>query len=387
MANIVFLMVPEKGHLNPSFKIAKSLVSRGHHVYYLLLPEFERYLDSQDLQFLPFFEKRFPTAGEFRRDLSTLENLASRLEIEAAASGVTMFMLLNEELKEKLKKIDAHLLVLDIYTFIDPREYEIRVPIIFLNPTIASPWSTNDSAAIVALSEIPILILCPEEFDLPHPAPAPPTYYVEASVDFQRKEIDFPWSQIREDKQLIYCSLGTQSHWSFSYTSHELNQGIRKNFLQSVIDAATDRPDWQLILYLGNHLHPQDFHAVPSNVLLANSAPQIEILKRASLMITHGGLNTIKECIFLGVPMIVFPLVGDQFRNADCVAYHKLGLRGNIEESSDKLILSLADEVISNPIFRSNIDAMRNVFENAENAGRAVSIIESILASGQKKEP
>jgi UDP:flavonoid glycosyltransferase YjiC (YdhE family) len=44
-----------------------------------------------------------------------------------------------------------------------------------------------------------------------------------------------------------------------------------------------------------------------SRVLLLPRAPQIEILKRASLFITHNGMNSTSESIHYGVPMICLP--------------------------------------------------------------------------------
>ena len=35
--------------------------------------------------------------------------------------------------------------------------------------------------------------------------------------------------------------------------------------------------------------------------------PQLDVLRRARLMISHGGFNSIQECARNGVPMIVFP--------------------------------------------------------------------------------
>lgn len=53
--------------------------------------------------------------------------------------------------------------------------------------------------------------------------------------------------------------------------------------------------------------------ALPKNVKFYNYANQTELLKKSNLFITHGGYNSIIESIYYGVPMIVIPLVNDQF--------------------------------------------------------------------------
>lgn len=49
-----------------------------------------------------------------------------------------------------------------------------------------------------------------------------------------------------------------------------------------------------------------------SNILLVPHTPQVEILKRAHLFITHAGMNSVSEAINYGVPIICLPLSGDQ---------------------------------------------------------------------------
>jgi UDP:flavonoid glycosyltransferase YjiC (YdhE family) len=374
MANIVFLMLPEKGHLNSSFKIAKTLKSRGHHVYYLQIPRFDEYIGAQGLEFVPLFESVFPKDYEFNHTLSTVEILLLRLELEATALGMEMLTLLKREVRDKLKRVSAHMLILDINTAINPGALDIEIPCVVLNSTIIPRPVYTDPP-------VPILVLCPEEFDLPH-IERTSRYYVEASIDFQRKEPEFSWDRVPEDKKLLYCSLGTQSHRSSDGACHEATQSARKNFLQIVINVMHDRPDWQLILATGSYLCADDFNSIPPNAVLVESAPQIETLKKASLAITHGGLNTVKECIFFEVPMIVFPLAVDQFKNADCVVYHRLGLKGDVGNVSESLIHSLVDKIDGNPIFRSEIKTMKELFRRIEAEERAITFIESALRSG-----
>src|SRR5262249_16583145 len=153
-------------------------------------------------------------------------------------------------------------------------------------------------------------------------------YYIEPCIDLMRKEASFPWEAIDEKKLLIYCSLGTQSHLA----------GENKPLLQAIIDAIALEQNWQLVISLGAHLRTENFHPAPPNVCLAGTSPQLEMLKRASVMLTHGGINSVKESIFFGVPMIVFPMGRDQPGVAARVVYHGLGVRGNRSTASAKQI-------------------------------------------------
>lgn len=56
---------------------------------------------------------------------------------------------------------------------------------------------------------------------------------------------------------------------------------------------------------------------------------QLEILKKADVFITHGGMNSINEAIFYRVPMIVIPICTDAFENAKRVNELGIGIKLN----------------------------------------------------------
>ena len=84
----------------------------------------------------------------------------------------------------------------------------------------------------------------------------------------------------------------------------------------------------------GAGLNPEDIEYSLSDIVIVKKAPQLEILRRAHLMVTHGGANTIKECAFMGVPMISFPLGYDHPGNTARMVHHGLGLHGDIRKLS-----------------------------------------------------
>ena len=67
----------------------------------------------------------------------------------------------------------------------------------------------------------------------------------------------------------------------------------------------------QLILTLGRPGISQG-NAASGNPLIVNYAPQIELLKRAAVTITHSGMNTTQQSLAFGVPMVAIPLTHDQ---------------------------------------------------------------------------
>ena len=120
---------------------------------------------------------------------------------------------------------------------------------------------------------------------------------------------------------------------------------------------------------------------LPPNVEVHARVPQIQELGRASLMITHAGLNSIKECILAGVPMLAFPAGRDQPGNAARVHYHGLGRRADYRRIDADEAGALMNEVMEDPAYRTRVAAMRERFLAAEREDAAWRVIEGQLAA------
>src|SRR5690606_12954129 len=111
-----------------------------------------------------------------------------------------------------------------------------------------------------------------------------------------REPTPFPWDRLTGEP-LIYASMGT------------LQNGSESVFRTIVEGAAA--PGRQLVLSIGRNLDPERIGPVPANTIGVTRAPQIELLKRAALCITHAGLNTTLESLAQGVPMVAIPVTND----------------------------------------------------------------------------
>ncbi|CAI4231954.1 unnamed protein product [Auanema sp. JU1783] len=93
-----------------------------------------------------------------------------------------------------------------------------------------------------------------------------------------------------------------------------------------------------------------------SNIIRTNWMPQNDILgdSRLSLFITHGGAGSLQESAYNGIPIIMIPLFGDQYRNAFVAESRGYALRLWKEDLSDERILTSAlTEIIDNPKYKS----------------------------------
>ncbi|WP_225587439.1 glycosyltransferase [Methylomonas fluvii] len=96
-------------------------------------------------------------------------------------------------------------------------------------------------------------------------------------------------------------------------------------------------------------------------------------------MITHGGPNSIKECIFFGVPMIVFPLWFDQPGNVARVTYHGLGLKGDFKTINGNKLRELITEVTTNTKYIEQVRLMQKSFIKTEEEMPSIKLIEEFI--------
>lgn len=147
------------------------------------------------------------------------------------------------------------------------------------------------------------------------------------------------------------------------------------------LDAIRERPGVQAVVAIGSHLRPEEFHA-PANALLLSYVPQIELLKRCTVMVGHGGISSVKECILMGVPMLLAPMSYDEPGNAARVVYHGLGLRLQLQEVSATTLGSCLDTLLNDETYRANIHKMAQKFKDKEERSPACEAIERVLAGG-----
>lgn len=373
-------MLPEEGHLLPTFKLARSLKSHGHRVRYLVTQGDVEYVSAQGVECIPIAASFWRTTGVER--VTGLQGTG----LEAIGVANKIIFRRRDEMVRLLKNLQSDLLVVDSFAPAAAQlAFESGIPIILMNPSydIGIADMLLDSLLRVGdesdqplfLQRVPELVLCPRELEFSNSiASGRPVYYSEALVDLERTERPFSCEGIDQEKPLIYCSLGSQAH-TFAES---------KQFFQTMINAMRSKTEWQMILGVGKYLST-DFENVPANVLVANWVPQLEVLKLATLMITHGGMGSVKECLFMGVPMIVFPMMRNQPMSGARVVYHGLGLRGDIHRVTVAQVQSLIEKIVQDNAYRERVERMARKLRALEQSGKGVRIIEKMLEVLQKK--
>ena len=137
------------------------------------------------------------------------------------------------------------------------------------------------------------------------------------------------------------------------------------------------------MLNIGPDLKPTDFLRVPKNTILVNGAPQLGLLQRAQAMINHGGINSVRECIYFGVPQVVIPIGFDQPGAAARVQYHKLGVVGDFRQVTPASIKALLTQVLSDSSFRERAQKLSQTFRLRQEQQIGAVTIEHFLRTEQ----
>jgi MGT family glycosyltransferase len=213
------------------------------------------------------------------------------------------------------------------------------------------------------ISKLAWLTQMPEEFDftISH-WPAQFRYTGPFHDGLGRIESDFPWNRLTREP-LIYASMGT------------LQNGLESVFT-SIAEAVATRPGMQLVLSIGPSLDPEKISSLPANSIVVKNAPQMELLKRSALCITHAGLNTALESLTQGVPMVAIPVSIDQPGVAARIAYTKTGAYVSLRELSTLRLSTLIDDVLGNPEYRQNANKMREAIVRTNGLEKAADLLE-----------
>jgi len=400
MATIAFLIDIEQGHILSTFNLARKLKARGHEVYYLGVADVEEMIRKQGMEFRPILQDLMPLGSVAKRRAEYLKDQQHPEKMFFFIKPLLQGTMLNSIIAE----IKPDVIVIGSFFEAIAVRFKYNVPVVMWNPSLRKRPRTEacqtviqklievpDACDLLGVLEsagvkvrnftdvanlvlsIPELAFLPKAFELPDRVEDKLVFYIGPEIDLERTEEQFVWDQLSPDLPLIYCSLGSQ---------FDIKYEVGRRFMRTVIDAVAERPEWRLVVSLGSRMEPEEFMPVPAHVCITRWAPQMQMLSRASVMITHAGIGAAKECIINGVPMLAVPLMRDQFDCAERIVHHGLGLRADIERITAVEVSSMLEQLLADDSCRARVNAMREEFRRVDAMNLGVNLLEEIAAGG-----
>ena len=190
------------------------------------------------------------------------------------------------------------------------------------------------------------------------------TYHTSAS----RAPVPFPYEKLT-GKPLIYASMGTLQN--------------RLIWVFQTIASACEGLDAQLVISLGGSAKPESLPNLPGNPLVVEYAPQLELLEKATLMITHAGMNTTMECVKNGVPMVAIPVANDQPGVAARIAWTGAGEFVPLNKLNVPRLRDAIKQVLTEESYKQNALRLQAATLRAGGVTRAADIIEQAVSTGK----
>ncbi|MGK3208782.1 glycosyltransferase [Amycolatopsis sp. MEPSY49] len=164
------------------------------------------------------------------------------------------------------------------------------------------------------------------------------------------------WSPV-DDRPLVVVTLGTS------------NASAGARFLAESVDALAGMPSVQ-----GLVVDPSG-GLVSENVSLARRIPQVAVFSQASVVVCHGGHNTVCEALSAGVPLVVAPIRDDQSMLAQQVTAAGAGVRIRFDRAK---AADIRKAIESAEAFRPGAAKIRESFEAAGGAEEAATHLEAL---------
>lgn len=165
----------------------------------------------------------------------------------------------------------------------------------------------------------------------------------------------------------MYISLGTM-------------YADKMEFYRIFIEALANQ-DMPVVISLGNQLDRELLPPIPGHFIAEPYVPQLEILPRAELFISHGGMNSTMESLYFGVPLIVIPHTNEQKLTATRVRDLGLGVALNQGSFTAELLRSAVCRIRDNPDIRLRTQEMQEEVRSAGGYKKAVDALQGFTAS------
>jgi MGT family glycosyltransferase len=228
---------------------------------------------------------------------------------------------------------------------------------------------TESLSTLAQIAQLPAAL----EFDIPMSHRHPLLHYTGPFVDpQQRPKIEFEWSRL-DGRPLVYASLGT------------LQNGSEEIF-QIIAEACADLPV-QLVMSLGGGIGRERLGVLRGDPIVVRYAPQLEIIKRSVLVITHAGMNTALESLAEGIPLVCVPMGNDQPGVAARVKARGAGVVVPRFRLNAKRLRSAVRAVLENDAYRSAARKMQAAMLKIDGLELAADIVEDALKIGPEARP
>ena len=396
MAKVLFFSLPAYGHTNPTLPLVAELVRRGEQVIYYSAEAFR-----------PAIER----VGATFRGVDAYFNERTYVDENLVRTGLTLIRATQEILPVILPDVTADKADYIIYDSLCVWGKSIaqilRLPAISSVTTIATPHSLLHREVLASLPALipaalqqfiagrkeltkfsAITRQLHETYHIPRPQIGavynnlaelnivystrqlqiyPHSFderfqFVGPFLDLHAEAPPFPFDELG-DEPVIYISFGTVFN----------NKG---DFYRLCLEAFADL-NYRVVMSVGSRTDMLQLGTIPGNFIVKPFVPQLQLLQRAALFITHSGMNSVSEGLAAGVPLLMLPQAADQLFIAQRVQQLGAGKMLRNTKLNAHSLHKAAEEVLARPSLRQVSANIGASFRQTGGPTLAVDVIEA----------
>jgi NDP-glycosyltransferase len=397
MTKYVILTMPGYGLVNPTLAIAQELVKRGQEVIYYLPEQFRDEIQAIGASLRSYDSKMKDTAPTNFSANSTAMSLVNTMmtrmideahyvlpqvldRIHAEQADVIVDGGLSEWVRIVVKLLKKPTISLHTtyvmnehfnFHLFDPQqqsqgsvnmsEDQAKVSASITELRAAYHLPAEDFHSAFQPTEQLNLVFLPKEFQPKADTFDKRTLFVGPSILPRKTLNDFPFERLKSEQPLLYISLGTIAN----------NQ---PEFFRMCFEAFEGQ-SWQVVLSYGRRIDPTTLGPIPDNFLIAPYVPQLDILPRTRVFVTHCGMNSVMESLYYGVPIVAIPQMIEQAVSAQRIRELELGIELEKDTLNTATLREAVERVANESVFRENARKMQQITHAAGGYQRAVDAI------------
>ena len=386
MKNIAFFCIPAHGHTNPMLPVAAELVKRGNKVRFYSFDEFKEKIEKTGAEFI--------SCSKFLPELSKKEEekIKNVSQTEMSLQDIRITLKMNDFLDSEFKSFKPDVVYTDSVCFWGKlNAWKFNVPMVVSTSTFAfnqmsSQYMKNSPAEfadmIFGLSKISkeLKTLEPYGYHVKNTLSLVQSdnntdSIVYTSENFQPYSESFSnhykfvgpsvFSKVLPNKTksrpLVYISMGTV-----------INE--KPDFYKKCISALKDI-DTDVIISCGNATNPESLGELPENIKVFHYVDQLDILSKADAFITHCGMNSVSESLYMATPMVLYPQTGEQYAVARRAK--EIGAGVMLEDDSAEGIKNAVQTILNNKNYAKAADDCSKDFRSCSGTVGAAEFIEN----------